>query len=80
MFFDFCEYKRARCLAMMAVIIIFIHIHKSFFYKKNLYKQIAKKSILFTYGIPRALFNNKIAFFAFFQKFNNSIAIKMCVF
>ena len=40
---------------------------------------MVKKTFMFTYGIPRALLSNKIVFFAFLQKFNNSIATKLCV-
>ena len=35
---------------------------------KRFYTQIAKKSILFTYGIPRALLSNKIVFLHFCKK------------
>ena len=74
-FFAFCVYRRARCLSMMAVIIIFIHMQKRTFCDRFLYTQ---KKILFTYRISRALLSNKIVF-AFLQKVNNSIAIKLCV-
>ena len=43
-----------------------------------LYTQKSKKTILFAYGIPRALLSNKIVF-AFLQKVNNSIATKLWV-
>ena len=35
---------------------------------RNVYTQKAKKSILFTYGIPRALLSNKIVFLHFCKK------------
>ena len=56
----------------------------SFIYKTNSFAKhfyIHKKqknSILFTYGIPRALLSNKI-YFPFLQIFNNSIATKLWV-
>ena len=50
---------------------------KTNFFAKRFYTK-RKKSILFTYGIPRALLSNKIVF-AFLQKVNNSIATKLCV-
>ena len=62
----------------MAVIVIFIHIQKPIFVKRFYIHKKQKKSILFTYGIPRALLSNKMVFL-FLQKVNNSIATKLCM-
>ena len=48
-FFAFCVYKRSRCLSMMAVIIIFIRIHKPFFFAFCLYKNVSQKKLFFVY-------------------------------
>ena len=51
---------------------------KIIFCETFLYTQKAKKSLMFIYGIPRALLSSKIVF-CIMKKVNNSIATKLCV-
>ena len=66
-FFWLFIYKFTRCLSMMAVILIYIHIQKPIFLRNVFIHKKQKKSILFTYGIPRALLR-KEKFFCIFAK------------
>ena len=46
--FAFCKYQRARCVSLVAVIVIFIYLQKTFFWRNIFIYKKKKKSCLGT--------------------------------